>query len=191
MLGLGGFNAPGHGSVHGHQTEDANPGLQEQKAAAPLPPKLPAQRERTPQGTGQPAMKLSLTRETKDVRGSMKSRVTTITGAAPDMRRAVLHPPRRLCCLCGEQRMQWWGGGDPTYETETVPALAPLPGGALSVVFHRHWDWVTRCPRPGHAAPCRLQLLDFAVDCCQPQQSALNCEGDRSTQGADLQGSTL
>lgn len=39
-------------------------------------------------------MKLSLTRETKDVRGSMKSRVTTTTGAAPDMR-----GEQELCCI--------------------------------------------------------------------------------------------
>lgn len=156
---------PGRGSVHGHQMEDVNLGLQEQKAAAPLPPKLPAQRERTPQGAGEPAMKLSLTRETKDVRGSMKSRVTTITGAAPDVRGgagAVLHPPRRLCRLCRERWMRWWGRG-PAYEMETVPALAPLPGGALSPVFHRHRDGVTCCPSPGRAATCRLQLLELAI----------------------------
>lgn len=81
------FPTPGHGSVHRHQTEDVNLGLCEQKATAPLPPELPAQRERTPHGTGEPAMKLSLTREAKDIRGSMKSLVTTITGAAPDKRR--------------------------------------------------------------------------------------------------------
>lgn len=68
-------------------------------------------------------MKLSLTRETKDVRGSMKSQVTTITGAFPDVRGeagAVLHPPKMLCCLCRELCMQWWGGGA-TYEMEKVP----------------------------------------------------------------------
>lgn len=85
MLGLA-LNMPGHGSVHGHHREDENPGPREQKAAAPLPPKLPAQRETTPQGSGEPAMKLSLTREAKDVRGSMKSRVTTITGSSRQAR---------------------------------------------------------------------------------------------------------
>lgn len=90
-------------------------------------------------------MKLSLTRETKDVRGSMKSRMTTIAGAAPDMRGgagAALHPPRRLCRLCRERCMRQWGGG-PAYEMESVPAWAPLPAGAQSLVFHQHWDWVT------------------------------------------------
>lgn len=148
--------------------EDVNLGLWEQKAAVPLPPKLPAQHERTPQGAGEPAMKLSLTKETKDVRGSMKSRVTTITGAAPDMRGgagAVLHPPRRLGPLCREQCTRWRGGG-PRYEMETVPALALLPAGALSPVFHQYRDWVTCWPNSGHAATCRLQPLELAIYCC-------------------------
>lgn len=81
MLGLA-LNMPSRGSVHRHQKGDANPGPREQKAAAPLPPELPAQRERTPQGSGEPAMKLSLTREAKDVSSSMKSQVTTITGSS-------------------------------------------------------------------------------------------------------------